>query len=193
MKTIASTATLTTPTAPTLLALLVAGTLVAGAASAQRPPLPRDDNVNFAYADVLHVDPVYEVVRYADPVEECYDEPVTYRDPGERSHGGAVLGAIIGGVLGSNVGSGSGRRAATVAGAVAGGAVGANEDRRRAEPDRYYQGRERRCRLVDVPREERRIAGYDVEYQYKGDVYMSRLPYDPGSKLRVRVSVTPAD
>jgi uncharacterized protein YcfJ len=35
------------------------------------------------------------------------------------------------------------------------------------------------------------VVAYDVEYTYKGDVYMSRLDYDPGSQLRVRVSVTP--
>jgi uncharacterized protein YcfJ len=35
--------------------------------------------------------------------------------------------------------------------------------------------------------------GYDVEYRYRGEVYVSRLNYDPGERLRVRVSVTPAD
>jgi uncharacterized protein YcfJ len=39
----------------------------------------------------------------------------------------------------------------------------------------------------------RAIVAYDVEYTYKGDTYMSRLDYDPGSRLRVRVSVTPDD
>jgi hypothetical protein len=35
--------------------------------------------------------------------------------------------------------------------------------------------------------------GYNVEYRYRGEVYMSQLSYDPGDRLRVRVSVTPAD
>jgi uncharacterized protein YcfJ len=39
----------------------------------------------------------------------------------------------------------------------------------------------------------RKVVAYDVEYNYKGDTYMSRLDFDPGSKLRVRVSVTPDD
>jgi uncharacterized protein YcfJ len=39
----------------------------------------------------------------------------------------------------------------------------------------------------------RRIVAYDVEYNYKGDTYMSRLDYDPGNRLRVRVSVVPDD
>lgn len=38
---------------------------------------------------------------------------------------------------------------------------------------------------------ERRIVGYDVEYQYKGETYMSRLDRDPGSRLRIRVAITP--
>lgn len=39
----------------------------------------------------------------------------------------------------------------------------------------------------------RRIVAFDVEYSYKGDTYMSRLKQDPGSRLRVRVTVEPDD
>src|SRR5690606_1657876 len=166
--------------------------LAAGTAAAQSGLRP-DDNVAFAYADVLRADPVYEVVRFTEPREECQDRPVTYREEGRQPVGGTVLGAIIGGVLGSQVGSGSGRNAATIAGAVAGGAVGRQADRRRTEPDRYYDDVETRCRVVEVERQERRVAGYDVEYQSKGDVFCAGMPYVPGSKLRVRVTVEPAD
>lgn len=51
----------------------------------------------------------------------------------------------------------------------------------------------RDCRFVDVEREERHINGYDVEYRYKGQLYLSRMDYDPGNKLRIRVTVAPAD
>lgn len=112
------------------------------------------------------------------------------RDSGRE---GAVLGAIIGGLVGNQVGSGSGRRAATVAGAVIGGSVGRNVDQGNGPPGRTYEDRARRCRIVEEPREEQRIAGYNVEYRYRGEVYMSRLDYDPGDRLRVRVSVTPAE
>jgi uncharacterized protein YcfJ len=50
-----------------------------------------------------------------------------------------------------------------------------------------------RCQPVPVEREERRLVGFDVEYQFKGEKYMSRLPSDPGSRLRVRMSVVPDD
>ena len=47
------------------------------------------------------------------------------------------------------------------------------------------------CRLVPVEREYRRPIAYDVDYVYRGMKYRSRLPYDPGNRLRVRVSVVP--
>jgi uncharacterized protein YcfJ len=49
------------------------------------------------------------------------------------------------------------------------------------------------CRTVPVVYEERRLVGYDVEYIYKGQTYMSRLAADPGARLRIRVSVMPDD
>ena len=48
------------------------------------------------------------------------------------------------------------------------------------------------CRSVPVEREFRRPIAYDVDYAYKGAKYRSRLPDDPGNRLRIRVSVTPA-
>jgi uncharacterized protein YcfJ len=182
-----------------LLFLLAAACAVASTALAQPLPPPGGpgyarESVNYGYADVLRVDPVYETVRYREPREECYDEDVEVRERGGGDpSGGTVVGAIVGGLIGNQVGSGSGRRAATAAGAIIGGSVGNNVDRNNGGPDRSYRGTERRCQLVDVEREDRRIAGYDVEYRFKGDVYVSRLDHDPGNKLRVRVAVSPAD
>ena len=45
--------------------------------------------------------------------------------------------------------------------------------------------------IYEIVRTERQVVAYDVEYQYKGEKYMSRLPYDPGNRLRIRVSVMP--
>lgn len=47
------------------------------------------------------------------------------------------------------------------------------------------------CEMVPVEREFRRPIAYDVDYVYRGMKYRSRLPYDPGTRLRVRVSVVP--
>ncbi len=180
-----------------LLALLVSCSALAQSAYDERPggvapPLPPPvsaENVEFAYADVLRSNPVYDTFSTSVPREECYDERVE-RSTGGNTTGGTVLGAIIGGALGNQVGSGDGRKAATVAGAVIGGAIGRDQASRN---DGRYEDIERRCRIIEEVREERRLLGYDVEYRYRGEVYMSRLDYDPGDKLRVRVSVAPAD
>jgi uncharacterized protein YcfJ len=48
-----------------------------------------------------------------------------------------------------------------------------------------------KCRMVRVPREFRRVIAYDVDYTHRGAKYRSRLPYDPGKRLQVKVSVVP--
>jgi uncharacterized protein YcfJ len=47
------------------------------------------------------------------------------------------------------------------------------------------------CQMVPVERRFRRPIAYDVDYIYKGMKYRSRLPYDPGNRLRVQVTVQP--
>ena len=47
------------------------------------------------------------------------------------------------------------------------------------------------CRMIPAEREFRRPIAYDVDYVHHGVKYRSRLPYDPGNRLRVRVSITP--
>ncbi len=47
------------------------------------------------------------------------------------------------------------------------------------------------CRAVAVEREFRRPIAYDVDYTYRGAKYRSRLPEDPGNRVRIRVSVMP--
>lgn len=175
---------------------LALSTLLPLAAAAQPAPFassapPPVENVSYAYAQVLRVDPVYERVIFSRPEERCDDAVAYERVEGGNSTAGTVIGAVIGAAVGNQVGKGSGRRAATVAGAVAGGAVG----RGVAQNQGGTTGEVVRpgCRVVEVEREERRLAGYDVEYRYKGDVYMSRLDYDPGDRLRIRVAVAPAD
>ncbi|MEI7037116.1 glycine zipper 2TM domain-containing protein [Fulvimonas yonginensis] len=165
--------------------------LAAGAVHAQdgRYADGDDANTHYGWADVLRVDPVYGVARTEMPRQECYDEPVVRREGGNTT-AGTVLGAVIGGVLGNTVGKGDGRKAATVAGAVAGGAVGHGVASR---GQRDYDDTVTRCREVSSVSEQRRLMGYDVEYRYHGEVYVSRLNYDPGERLRVRVSVAPAE
>lgn len=45
------------------------------------------------------------------------------------------------------------------------------------------------CRLVSSYRYEQRVEGYDVTYHYQGRIYTTRMPYDPGSRVPVRLDV----
>ncbi len=147
-------------------------------------------NTKVAWADVLRVDPVYSYEQNPAPRQVCDEVPITRQSDNGNRAAGTVLGAIVGGVLGNTVGKGDGRRAATVAGVVAGGAIGNNVARGDASS---YTDTERRCHVVNDAPPERHVAAYDVQYRYRGDVFMSRLDYDPGDRLRVRVSIEPVE
>ena len=153
------------------------------------PPLVSDSMIHYGWADVLRVDPIYRVVRINHPQQECHQVQVVHQE-GADTTASSMLGAVIGGALGHTVGKGDGRKAATVAGAVVGGALG---HRLAGRNQGSYENIETRCHRVNSVRRERHISGYDVEYRYHGRVYLSRLNYDPGKRLRVRVSVSPAD
>ncbi len=67
-------------------------------------------------------------------------------------------------------------------------AVGAIKDALRREEDE----RNSNCQTVPVEREFRRPIAFDVDYVYKGAKFRSRLPEDPGNRLRIRIAITPA-
>ena len=77
--------------------------------------------------------------------------------------------------------------AATVAGSMIGAAIGHGPVRRVdvAEPIE-------RCATRYENRLEERIDGYQVLYRYHGQTYSTRMPYDPGKKIKVRVDIRPA-
>ena len=180
------------------------------------PSVP--EAIHYGWADVLRVDPVYDdtpgdaganptgSAETAEPKQECYEEQVL-QDPGQASApsdsggkrvGGTIIGALVGSLIGSRFGKGDGRKAATAAGAVAGGVIGnnvaANSNDAPARPPRYTT--QRRCRPVDgtgTGAGQRRLVGYDVEYRYRGEVYNARMNTDPGDRMRVKVTVTPAE
>jgi uncharacterized protein YcfJ len=148
----------------TTAALLAAFAIAANAQGYPPPPPQRGPAANVHYGWA-------EVLR-ADPVygtvaqppqQQCYPQTVTQQD--NNHTGGTVLGAIVGGVVGNRVS---------------------------AAHDRSYTTQQTVCQPVNYPPQQQIIA-YDVEYRYRGDVYMSRLPYDPGERLRVRITVAPAE
>jgi uncharacterized protein YcfJ len=192
------------------IAILMVSMLISVSALAQdhrspSPPVAGEESSHFAWADVLRVDPIFED-RQADgsatpppqPApslqQDCYDEqvPITAPPSTDRRAGGAIFGAIIGGLLGNTVGKGDGRKAATAAGAFAGAVVGNNVAGGPADNSGFRV--ERHCRPASGRSAAHgRIVAYDVEYRYRGEIYMARLAYDPGDRMRVRVSVVPAE
>jgi uncharacterized protein YcfJ len=166
------------------------------------------DGPQYDYARVVDVDPIYTQVRVSVPSQECWNETryedVTYgggidREP-RPTAGSMILGGIIGAALGNQIGHGDGRRAATVAGALIGSAIGHDAaERARAQEGGYTQTEYRESRPYTVQRcntryedsVENRIEGYRVRYVYQGREYTTRMPRDPGERVRLRVDVTP--
>ncbi|MEZ5599398.1 MAG: glycine zipper 2TM domain-containing protein [Pseudomonadales bacterium] len=151
---------------------------------------------SYAEARVVSASPVYRTVSYAVPVEQCHEEEVAYAEPAaRRSATPVILGAIIGGALGNAVGHHkTNKRVGTAVGAVLGGSIGADIGRRQATAGGATRYRtERVCRTVDETREQEELAGYDVAYEYGGQVYHTQTRRDPGPTLRVRVHISPAE
>ncbi len=124
-------------------------------------PPPAPENARLEYAQVLRAEPVYQTLRATSMVERC--EATTPVATEDQRRGFARMVGAVKDVLRS-------------------------EDDRVEETDRSAGGD---CRMVPIEREFRRPIAYDVDYVHKGVKYRSRLPYDPGNRLRVRVSVTP--
>lgn len=136
------------------------------------------ENVRHDYAQVLNVEPVFQTLRATRTEEHC--EPVSTRtlDPvqvtGEEEKGGfSRFWDSVKGIF-------TRRRDDEDAEAVA--LVRGGGSTSMLTPE---------CRVVEVGREFRRPIAYDVDYVYKGIKFRSRLPEDPGNRLKLRVSITP--
>ena len=120
-----------------------------------------------------------------------------------------VIGGVLGAALGSQVGGGSARYATAAVGSMVGGIAG-QRVYENAQRNRYPRtGTVVVCDPEQVDRygqptsypaysqgsysgvDNRRVSGYDVTYEYAGRTYTTRMAYDPGSRLRVRVDVRP--
>ena len=135
------------------------------------------------YGTVISSTPVTQQI--AAPQQQCWDEQQVVQ---QRSSGaGALVGALIGGAVGNQFGGGMGRAAATGLGVVAGAALG---DRAEANNNPPVAQTVRRCQ--PVAQYENRVVGYDVVYEYNGQRYSTRMAQDPGARIALDVSVTPA-
>ena len=164
---------------------------------------------DYDYARVTHVEPQFRQLSISVPRRECrtetryppeagpgYGPGYSRAGGGERpAAGGMILGGLIGAVIGHQFGNGRERGMGTVAGAVIGSAIGHDAAQQRSygqydeAPARAEQFE--RCETRYTERVERRIDGYRVSYRYNDRDYQTVLPYDPGERLRVRVTVSP--
>lgn len=129
------------------------------------------ENVKLDYAQVLNVEPVYQTLRATRTEQQCDPmpalAPVTVKPAEDDSRLNRIMDSV------KDIFSRRHEEPAPAPAAAAAPSGGSN------------------CRLVEVGREFRRPIAYDVDYVYKGTKYRSRLPEDPGNRLRIRVSVAP--
>ena len=143
----------------------------------------------YDYARVISSEPIVRYVTVNTPVRECWQETEYYtvERPVPGSGVRTLVGAVVGGVIGHQFGSGRGNDAATIAGTMLGAAV-ARGPVERVEYARPVE----RCETRMSSHQEERIDGYRVVYRYHGQKYETRMPYDPGRRIRVRVDIRPA-
>ena len=164
-------------------------TLAAGVAHADRDRHHHRDydrDRHGGYAKVIAAQPIYETVLHTRPERRCWVETVEHRTYHDSATP-AIIGGIIGGVVGNRFGEGQGKDAMTVAGALLGASLGYDAGREAVAQPVHEQ----RCRTEHERYERERLVGYHVTYRYHGREYTTRLPYDPGERLRVRVDVRP--
>ena len=178
-------------------------TVSAAVAAADRP------GTHYEYAPVVDVEPIVRVIRVQRPRQECWDEQVYdeypvqgYRGAGApgpvKAAGPTIVGGLIGGLIGRQFGSGDGRDGMTLVGTLVGAAVAGDRARRRHYAQSYrsatYERRPvtvERCRTSTETFEEERIEGYDVTYEYRGELYTMRTAEPPGSQVKLRVRAAP--
>ena len=143
-------------------------------------------------AKVVSAVPVYRTVRVAEPVEQCYEEEIGYRaDDDYKSATPMIAGGVLGAVVGNQFGRGDGKTFMTIAGTLLGGSIGRDIGARHRQQANYVPYTETRCETITEYHEEERLDGYRVTYRYHGQIFHTTLPYDPGKRLKVDVSIRP--
>ena len=147
-----------------------------------------EDNFHYDYATVMQSKPVYRIVEVSGQEQQCRREEVVYQQPSRKSSKGSLVGGILGAAVGHALGQRSKHRTgATIAGAIVGASIAGDNEQTRVTS----RGIENRCTMVPVSWEEERIIGYNVVYRYNGRTFETRLPFEPGESLKVRVIIAP--
>ena len=159
---------------------------------------PRVEYRQPEYARVVDVDPIVTRVRVSAPEQQCWNEdrPV-YRGSGTVARS-TIVGGLIGAAVGQRIGVHTGVHdpgtviAGSLIGAAIGNSIGEDRAARRGEYEPVAYQSVQRCQVSYRDQWEERIDGYRVTYEYHGRRYTTRMPYDPGSRVRVDVDVRPA-
>jgi uncharacterized protein YcfJ len=144
-------------------------------------------------APVISANPIYRTIEINNPRQQCWEEAVAIPQKQYESRTPEIVGALLGAAVGYQFGSGRGQDAAAVAGAVLGGSIARDAKHRNRQSQGTGVRYEQRCKTVNEYHTEERLEGYDVTYQYDGDLYTTRTKHDPGSTIRVSVSVVPVE
>jgi uncharacterized protein YcfJ len=151
---------------------------------------------HYDYAKVINVKSIYRQVRVSTPIKECWNVPVVHSTGGyshPKSASGMAVGGILGGVIGHQVGKGRGNKLATALGAIIGASIGhdaVNGHVQSSQGHRYTQYEEQ-CEVQHQVSYDEVVDGYDVTYRYQGERYHIEMPYHPGKRIKLRISIAP--
>ncbi len=160
----------------------------------QQLALYDEQNSQIAYGKVIKVKPIYHEVKVTTPVKECWQEPVTrskHVRHGANTAGSTLAGGLIGGVIGHQFGKGRGKKLSTAVGTLIGAQIGHDSARGSHSSQHSYTAYEKHCEVEHQVSYEEVIDSYRVTYRYKGNKYKVNMPYDPGKRIKLKVSIEP--
>lgn len=139
------------------------------------------------YGQVVDVQPIYQSVSIPEERQVCERrrDDRYYSQPRKSNAGKAIIGGIIGGAIGNQFGRGHGRDASTALGILVGAGIGASQNNHR--PVRSS------CYVETYYHQEERFMGYDVTYEYHGELYQTQMDEHPGDRVRLSVDVRVVD
>ena len=148
------------------------------------------------YARVVDVDPIIRRVRISTPQRECWTEerPVASGPSRTQVHAtlaGGIIGAVVGHQIGHPHHDAAGVIGGSMLGAAIGSSIGASQAEKRGEYRQVAYESVQQCAVTQREEWAEQVDGYRVTYVYNGREYATRMPYDPGERIRVGVDVRP--
>ena len=146
----------------------------------------------FVEVPVIRSIPIQQTSEIRTPQKNCAHRMIHVDDRGRAFPGqngniiGTIIGSALGGFVGSNIGKGKGQLAATAIGVLGGASVG-----RAYSPPRQPQYVNREvCETSYKIQHVTNVVGYNVTYNFEGQVYTSRMQTQPGNSIRLLLNTT---